>query len=66
MPVQLRYAKKQLYMGPAGAGQLTKCVNQICIAGVVQGLAEGLHFARRTGLDPERAVEVRGSEIDRA
>ena len=38
-------------LGPAGAGQLTKMVNQICVAGVVQGLAEGLHFANRAGLD---------------
>ena len=39
-------------MGPPGAGQLTKMVNQICIAGLVQALAEGLHFAKRAGLDP--------------
>jgi len=45
-------------MGPVGAGQLTKMVNQICIAGLVQGLAEGLNFARRAGLDGKRAVEV--------
>ena len=38
-------------IGPPGAGQLTKMVNQICIAGLVQGLAEGLHFAERAGLD---------------
>jgi 3-hydroxyisobutyrate dehydrogenase-like beta-hydroxyacid dehydrogenase len=52
------YAKKQLRMGPAGSGQLTKMVNQICIAGLVQALAEGLSFARRSGLDAGRAVEV--------
>ncbi|MBW2274988.1 MAG: NAD(P)-dependent oxidoreductase [Deltaproteobacteria bacterium] len=52
------YAKKQLRMGPAGSGQLTKMVNQICIAGLVQGLAEGLQFARSSGLDAGRAVEV--------
>ena len=40
-------------MGPAGAGQLTKMVNQICIAGLVQGLAEGMHFAKKAGLDVE-------------
>jgi len=45
-------------MGPAGAGQLTKMVNQICIAGLLQGLAEGLSFARAAGLDPEAVVEV--------
>ena len=52
------YAKKQLLMGPAGSGQLTKMVNQICIAGAVQGLAEGIHFAKRSGLDVARAIEV--------
>ncbi len=52
------YARKHLWMGPAGAGQLTKMVNQICIAGVLQGLAEGLHFAKRSGLDGEKVVEV--------
>ena len=41
-------------MGPAGAGQLTKMVNQICIAGLVQGLAEGIHFAKQAGLDVEK------------
>ena len=45
------YAKAIVHAGPAGAGQLTKMVNQICIAGLVQGLAEGLHFAKRAGLD---------------
>ena len=52
------YARKHLLMGPAGAGQLTKAVNQICIAGVLQGLSEGLRFAERAGLDGERVVEV--------
>jgi len=52
------YAKKQVLMGPAGSGQLTKMVNQICIAGLVQALAEGLHFARVQGLDVHRVVEV--------
>jgi len=51
-PVIAAYAKAIRRMGEAGAGQLAKMVNQICIAGVVQGLAEGLHFARRAGLDP--------------
>ena len=45
-------------MGPSGAGQLTKMVNQICIAGLVKALAEGLHFAKRSGLDAEAVVEV--------
>ena len=45
-------------MGGAGAGQLTKMVNQICIAGLVQGLAEGLHFAARAGLDRQLVVDV--------
>ncbi len=45
-------------MGPVGAGQLTKMVNQICIAGVVEGLSEGLSFARAAGLDPAAVVEV--------
>jgi 3-hydroxyisobutyrate dehydrogenase-like beta-hydroxyacid dehydrogenase len=45
-------------LGPSGAGQLTKMVNQICIAGLVQGLSEGLHFAKRAGLDGELVVEV--------
>jgi 3-hydroxyisobutyrate dehydrogenase-like beta-hydroxyacid dehydrogenase len=45
-------------MGPPGSGQLTKMVNQICIAGVVQGLAEGLHFASRAGLDPQAVYEA--------
>lgn len=52
------YARKHLRMGPAGSGQLTKAVNQICIAGVLQGLSEGLRFAERAGLDGERVVEV--------
>ena len=45
-------------MGPAGTGQLTKMVNQICIAGVLQGLSEGLHFAEQAGLDIESVVDV--------
>jgi 3-hydroxyisobutyrate dehydrogenase len=52
MPVMEAYAQAIRLMGPPGSGQLTKMVNQICIAGVVQGLAEGLHFARRAGLEP--------------
>ena len=52
------YAKACRLMGPPGAGQLTKMVNQICIAGLGQALAEGLHFAKRAGLDPGAAVEI--------
>jgi len=52
------YAKKSLLMGDAGSGQLTKMVNQICIAGLIQGLSEGLHFAQKSGLDAHRVVEV--------
>jgi 3-hydroxyisobutyrate dehydrogenase-like beta-hydroxyacid dehydrogenase len=57
-PVIEAYAKMVGLMGPAGAGQLTKMVNQICIAGVVQGLSEGIHFARRAGLDVEQVIGV--------
>ena len=57
-PLIQSYAKACQLMGPAGAGQLTKMVNQLCIAGIVQGLAEGLHFAERAGLDPEKVVAV--------
>ena len=57
-PVIEAYGRTCKLMGPAGAGQLTKMVNQLCIAGVVQGLAEGLHFAKRAGLDTTRVVEV--------
>ena len=57
-PVISSYAKACRLMGPPGSGQLTKMVNQICIAGLVQGLAEGLHFATRAGLDPGLVVEI--------
>jgi 3-hydroxyisobutyrate dehydrogenase len=57
-PVIDSYAKMTGLMGPAGSGQLTKMVNQICIAGLVQGLAEGIHFGKRAGLDIEKVVEV--------
>jgi 3-hydroxyisobutyrate dehydrogenase-like beta-hydroxyacid dehydrogenase len=56
-PVIGCYAKAITHIGPVGAGQLAKMVNQICIAGVVQGLAEGLHFARKAGLDPAVVIE---------
>ena len=52
------FAKAVTLMGPAGTGQLTKMVNQICIAGLLQGLAEGLNFAKKAGLDGERVVDV--------
>lgn len=50
------YAKTCQLMGPAGSGQLAKMVNQICIAGVLQGLSEGLQFARKAGLDPDKLI----------
>jgi 3-hydroxyisobutyrate dehydrogenase-like beta-hydroxyacid dehydrogenase len=57
-PVMQAYGKSITHMGPTGAGQLTKMVNQICIAGLVQGLAEGLNFAMRAGLDAKKAAKV--------
>jgi len=57
-PVIDAYARMVGLMGPAGAGQLTKMVNQICIAGLVQGLAEGIHFGKRAGLDIEKVIDV--------
>lgn len=57
-PVISSYARMVRLMGAAGSGQLTKMVNQICIAGLVQGLAEALNFAQSAGLDGEAAMEV--------
>jgi 3-hydroxyisobutyrate dehydrogenase len=57
-PVIAAFARSCRLMGASGAGQLTKMVNQICIAGLVQGLSEGLHFAQKAGLDPVAVVEV--------
>jgi len=57
-PVIDAFARMVGLMGPAGAGQLTKMVNQICIAGLVQGLAEGIHFGKKAGLDIEKVIEV--------
>ena len=57
-PVIDSYARMIKRMGPAGSGQLTKMVNQICIAGLVQGLSEALHFAQCAGLDAHAAMEV--------
>ncbi len=54
------YAKSCVLLGPAGSGQLTKMVNQICIAGLVQGLAEGVNFAQRAGLDVDQVIDVIG------
>jgi 3-hydroxyisobutyrate dehydrogenase-like beta-hydroxyacid dehydrogenase len=55
-PVIAHFARAVTLLGPAGAGQLTKMVNQICIAGLVQGLAEGIHFAQSAGLDVEQVI----------
>ena len=57
-PVIMSYARAAELLGSAGAGQLTKMVNQICIAGLVQGLSEGLDFAQRSGLDGAKVVDV--------
>jgi 3-hydroxyisobutyrate dehydrogenase len=57
-PVIAAYAKMQKLLGPAGSGQLTKMVNQICIAGLVEALSEGIHFAKKAGLDVNAVVEV--------
>ena len=52
------YARMCKLLGPAGSGQLTKMVNQICIAGLVQGLSEGIHFAKKAGLDVDAVIET--------
>ena len=57
-PIMQAYGKAVTLMGEAGAGQLTKMVNQICIAGLVQGLSEGLNFADKAGLDAKLVVDV--------
>ena len=57
-PMLRAYAKTVRLLGDVGSGQLTKMVNQVCIAGVLQGLAEGLHFAEKAGLDVNAVVEV--------
>ncbi|KAA0920928.1 NAD(P)-dependent oxidoreductase [Aquicoccus porphyridii] len=57
-PVMAAYGRSIKRLGESGAGQLTKMVNQICIAGLVQGLAEGLHFAQKAGLDGRAVIEV--------
>ncbi len=57
-PVIAHYARAVKLLGPSGAGQLTKMVNQICIAGVLQGLSEGIHFAQKAGLDLPAIIET--------
>jgi 3-hydroxyisobutyrate dehydrogenase-like beta-hydroxyacid dehydrogenase len=57
-PVIDSYAKACVLMGPHGSGQLAKMVNQICIAGLLQGLAEGMNFAARAGLDGNKLIET--------
>jgi 3-hydroxyisobutyrate dehydrogenase-like beta-hydroxyacid dehydrogenase len=57
-PVMDSYAKAITLIGEAGSGQLAKMVNQICIAGVVQGLSEGLDFAMRAGVDPAKVIDA--------
>lgn len=57
-PIIELYARSVGLMGPVGSGQLAKMVNQICIAGLVQGLAEGIHFGKKAGLDIEKLVAV--------
>ncbi len=57
-PVITAYAKQCRHLGPVGSGQLTKMVNQICLAGMIEALSEGLNFARAAGLDPQAVVDV--------
>ena len=59
-PIMNAYAKATKLMGNSGAGQLTKMVNQICIAGILQGLAKGVHFAKKAGLDVDEVVQAIG------
>ena len=59
-PIMAHFAKAVTLLGPAGAGQLSKMVNQICIAGLLQGLAEGLNFGRTAGLNMKQVLEVIG------
>ena len=57
-PLLAAYARKAVRLGPTGSGQLAKMVNQICIAGLLEALAEGIRFAERAGLDPRAVIEV--------
>ncbi len=58
LPIMQAYGRSIKLLGDSGAGQLTKMVNQICIAGLLQGLSEGLHFAEKAGLDGRAVIEV--------
>ncbi|PTQ86957.1 NAD(P)-dependent oxidoreductase [Agitococcus lubricus] len=57
-PVLKSYGKTIVHMGEVGSGQLTKMVNQICVAGLLQGLAEGIYFAQQAGIDVHKAMSV--------
>ena len=57
-PVIMSFSASCKLLGPSGYGQLTKMVNQICIAGLIQGLSEGIHFAKRAGLDVAQVIDV--------
>jgi 3-hydroxyisobutyrate dehydrogenase len=57
-PILEAYAKALVLVGPAGSGQITKMVNQICLAGLIQGLAEALHFGKQAGIDTEKVLSV--------
>lgn len=57
-PIMTHYAKRISHQGAAGAGQLTKMANQIAVAGVIEGLAEALHFAEQAGLNPTQVIEA--------
>ena len=58
LPTMKIYGKSVTLMGPVGSGQLTKMVNQICVAGLIEALAEGLHFAQEAGLDGKAVIDV--------
>lgn len=60
LPVMKSYGKTITHLGPAGSGQTAKCVNQICIAGTLQGLSEGVRFAQASGLDPQALLSAIG------
>jgi 3-hydroxyisobutyrate dehydrogenase len=57
-PLMQAYGARIVHVGPAGSGQLTKMVNQICIAGIVQGLSEAVHFTHKAGLDADKVLEA--------
>jgi len=60
LPIMQPYAKAITYIGESGSGQVTKMINQICIAGVLQGLSEGVHFAQEMGLDMDTILQAIG------